>query len=189
MYLLLLRTLCSVLGAALLTVCNTLSIKRTANDVVTYTGEVTNSSASDKNYRVLLKVVSDSGNVGGCLKSVCKSYSGDLTERGVRLLRAGCGYLCAYASLLRCGGVSCFVGQCVKTYLKYRSLRLVGFVLTTLSYELVKGCILPDYPPSFSNLMFILQTHKRVDAYLPVFKSAKYPHTEFWLGFGRKSPM
>ena len=89
--------------------------------MVTHTGEVTYSSASDKNYRVLLKVVSDSGNVGGRLKAVCKSYSCDLTERGVRLLRACCGYLCANASLLRCVSVCGLVCKCVKTYLKYRS--------------------------------------------------------------------
>ena len=89
--------------------------------MITYTGEVTNSSASDKNYRVLLKVVSDSGNVGGCLKSVGKSYSGDLTKSGVRLLRACCGYLCANASFLRCGCVGGLVCECVETYLKYRS--------------------------------------------------------------------
>ena len=46
--LLLLRSLCAVKRTALVTVCNTLCIKCTANDVVTYTGEVTNSSASDK---------------------------------------------------------------------------------------------------------------------------------------------
>ena len=107
--------------------------------MITYTREVTYSSASDKNYRVLLKVVSDSGNVGGRLKSVGKSYSCDLTERGVRLLRAGGRYLCAYASLLRCGSVSCFVGQCIETYLKHRCFGLIGLVLTTLSDKLVKG--------------------------------------------------
>ena len=96
-----LGSLCAVLGTALLAVCNALSVECTADDVVTHTGEVSYSSASDEYNRVLLKVVTDSGNVGGCLKSVCKSYSCDLSERGVRLLRAGCRNLCAYASLLR----------------------------------------------------------------------------------------
>ena len=49
---------------------------------------------------MLLKVVSDTGNIGGCIESVGKSYSCDLSERGVRLLRAGSGYLSANASLL-----------------------------------------------------------------------------------------
>ena len=144
----LLGSLCAVLGTALLTVCYTLSIECTTNDVITYTGEVTYSSASDKNYRVLLKVVSDSGNVGCRLKSVSKSYSGDLTERGVRLLRAGGGYLCANASLLRCRSVSCLVGKSVKTYLKHGSLGLISLVLTTLSDELVKGWHSSLFPPS-----------------------------------------
>jgi predicted transcriptional regulator with HTH domain len=128
--------------------------------VITYTREVTNSSASDKNYRVLLKVVSDTGNVGGCLKTVGKSYSRDLTKCGVRLLRACGGNLSTYASLLRCGLVGCFVGKGVKTYLKYRCLRLVSLVLTTLSNELVKGWH-SSFSSSFLNsLTFILQTHK-----------------------------
>ena len=98
--LLLLRSLCAVLGTALVTVCYALCVKGSADDVVTYTGKVSNSSASDKYYRVLLKVVSDTGNVGGCIESVGKSYSCDLTERGVRLLGAGSRYLGANASLL-----------------------------------------------------------------------------------------
>ena len=134
-----LRSLCAVFRTALLTVCNTLSIERTANDVVTHTGEVTYSSASDKNYRVLLKVVSDSGNVGGCLKSVCESYSGYLTKSGVRLFRACCRNLCANASFLRCGRVCRLVLKCVETCLKNRSLGLISLVVTALSYELIKG--------------------------------------------------
>ena len=97
---LLLTSLSAVLGTALLTVCNALSVKRTADDVVTYTRQVTYTSASDENYGVLLQVVADTGNVGSSLKTVGKSYSGDLTERGVRLLRACGRYLGAYASFL-----------------------------------------------------------------------------------------
>ena len=48
--------------------------------MVTYTRKVTNSSASDKNNRVFLKVVSDTRNVSRCLKTVCKSNSCDLTK-------------------------------------------------------------------------------------------------------------
>ena len=98
--LLLLGSLCAVLGTALVTVCNALCVQRTTDDVVTYTRQVTNSSASDQNDRVLLKVVSDSGNVGGCVQAVGQSYSCDLTKRGVRLLGAGGRYLGANASLL-----------------------------------------------------------------------------------------
>jgi hypothetical protein len=106
--------------------------------VVTHTGEVTYSSASDKNYRVLLKVVSDSGNVGRCFKSVGKTYSRDLTKSGVRLLRAGGGNLGANASLLRGRLIGGRVGQGIETVLEHRSLGLVALVMTTLSNELIK---------------------------------------------------
>ena len=145
MYLLLLRTLCSVLGAALLTVCNTLGIEGTTDNVVTYTGQVTNTSTTDKNNRVLLKVVTDTGDIGSSFHSVGKSYSGDLTESRVRLLGGGSGNLGANASSLRCRLVDGCVLECVKASLKHRGLGLVGLVLATVPYELVKGW--HDFPP------------------------------------------
>ena len=86
--------------------------------MVTHTGQVTYTSASDENDRVLLKVVSDTGNVGGCIQAVGQSYSCDLTKRGVRLLRAGGGYLCANASLLGGRLVGGNIVQRVKALLK-----------------------------------------------------------------------
>ena len=141
-----LRTLCSVLGAALLTVCNTLGIKRTTNNVITYTGQVTNTSTTDKNNRVLLKVVTDTGNVRSSLHSVGKSYSGDLTKCRVRLLRCYGSNLGANASSLRCSLVDGRILQSVEASLKRRSLRLGDLVLTTFPYELVKGW--HNFPPS-----------------------------------------
>ena len=146
--LLLLGSLCAVLGTALVTIGNTLCIKGTANDVITYTGQVTNSSASDKNYRVLLKVVSDSGNVSCCIKSVGKSYSCDLSERGVRLLRAGSRYLGSNASLLRRRLIGCYVIERVKALLKYGCFRLVNLILTSLLDKLIKGWHSSFFPPS-----------------------------------------
>ena len=134
-----LRTLCSVLGASLLTVSNTLSIKSTADDMITYTGKVTDTAAADENYRVLLKVVTDTGNVCSCFHSVGKSYSGNLTKSRVRLLGAGCGNLCAYASLLGRRLIGCLVVKCIKAFLKHGCFRLIHLIRTTLSYKLVKG--------------------------------------------------
>ena len=145
-YLLCLRTLCSVLGAALFTVCNTLSIKGTTNNMVTYTGQVTNTSTTDKNDRVLLKVVSDTGNVRCSLHSVGKSYSGDLTKSRVRLLGGGSGNLGANASLLRCAKIRCLVLKSIEASLKRGSLGLVRLVTTAFLNELVKGW--HDFPPS-----------------------------------------
>ena len=147
-YLLFLRTLCSVLGAALVTVRNTLGIKRTTDYMVTYTGQVTYTSTTDKNNRVLLKVVTDTGNVAGSFHSVCKSYSGYLTKSRVRLLGGGCRNLCANASFLRCAKIDRCVLEGVEATLKNGSLGLVSLVLTTFFNELVKGW--HDFPPSFN---------------------------------------
>jgi hypothetical protein len=113
--------------------------------VITYTGKVTNTATTDKNNGVLLKVVTDTGNVGSSLHSVGKSYSGDLTKRRVRLLGGSSGNLGANASSLRCRLVDGSVLESVKALLKCGSLGLISLVRTTLLYELVKGW--HDFPP------------------------------------------
>ena len=71
--------------------------------MVTHTGEVPNSSAPYKNNAVLLKVVSDSGNVRRDLGAVCETNSCDLSHGRVRLLGSSGLNRGAYASLLRAG--------------------------------------------------------------------------------------
>ena len=78
--LLLLRLLCTVLGTSLITVSNALSIESTSDDVVTHTREILNTSASDKNDAVLLKVMTDTGNVRSYFVAVCELNSGDLSH-------------------------------------------------------------------------------------------------------------
>ena len=107
--------------------------------MVTYTGQVTNTSTTDKNNGVLLKVVTDTGNVRGSFHSVGKSYSGDLTKSRVRLLGGYGSNLGAHASSLRCALVDSLILECVEASLKNRGLRLVRLVLTTVFNELVKG--------------------------------------------------
>ena len=146
--LLLLGSLCAVLGTALVTVCNALCVQRTADDVVTNTGEVTYTAASDKDDGVLLKVVSDAGDIGGCLDTVGQTDSRDLTQSGVRLLRGSRGNLGANASLLRVALVRHRVGQRVEAMLKNGSLGLVLLIAAALSDELVKGWHCLFVPPS-----------------------------------------
>jgi hypothetical protein len=50
---------------------------------------------------MFLQVMTDAGDIAGNFNTVGETNSCDLSERGVRLLRAGCRNLCAYASLLR----------------------------------------------------------------------------------------
>jgi hypothetical protein len=56
--------------------------------MVTYTGEILNSSASDEYDRVLLQIVSDTGDIGCNLDPVRKSYPCDFSLCRVRLLRS-----------------------------------------------------------------------------------------------------
>src|SRR5439155_13211717 len=84
--LLLLRT---VLAAGLLAVADTLRVQRTANDLVTDTGEILHPAAADEHDRVLLQVVALTGDVGGHLDLAAQPNPGDLAQRGVRLLRRG----------------------------------------------------------------------------------------------------
>jgi len=106
--------------------------------MVTNTGQVTNSSASNKNDGVLLQVVADTGNVGSRLHTVGKSYSCDLTKCGVRLLRAGGGNLSTNTALLRSGLVGRLILQGIEAVLKNGGLGLVLRLLSSLSDKLVK---------------------------------------------------
>ena len=56
-------------------------VERAAYDMVSGTRQVLNSSASDKNNAVLLKIMTYSRNVSRNLDAVCKSDSGNLTKR------------------------------------------------------------------------------------------------------------
>ena len=134
-----LGALCAVLGTALFAVCNALCVQRAANNVVTNTGQVTNTAASDEDYRVLLQVMADTRNIGGCLKTVGKTNSCDFTQCRVRLLRACGRYLGAHASSLRCALVGLLVTKRVETLLEYRGFRLVNLIATTLSDKLIES--------------------------------------------------
>ena len=61
-------------------------IKRAANDVVTHTGQILDTTASDQNGAVLLKVVTFAGNVDRTFLLVGKTHTGDLSQSGVGLL-------------------------------------------------------------------------------------------------------
>ena len=80
-----LGSLGTVLGTSLHTVGNALSVEGTADDVVTDTGQVTNTAAANQNDAVLLQVMTDTGNVSSNFHRVGQTDSCNLTERGVRL--------------------------------------------------------------------------------------------------------
>src|SRR5918994_2112874 len=79
----------AVAAAGLLAVLHALGVQRATDDLVTDAGEVLHPAAADEHDRVLLKIVADTGDVGGDLDLAGESHAGDLAQRRVRLLRSG----------------------------------------------------------------------------------------------------
>ena len=97
----LLRTLSAVFASCLLSLRNACGIERAADDMISYAGQISYSSAADKHGTVFLKVVSFAGNVNRSFLLIRKTYSCDLTKRRVRLFGRSGGYRKANASFLR----------------------------------------------------------------------------------------
>ena len=85
---LLLRTLRAVLGTRLLAILDALQVQRTADDVVTHTGQVLDTTTAHEHDTVLLQVVAFTADVRDDLETVGQAHLGDLTKRRVRLLRS-----------------------------------------------------------------------------------------------------
>src|SRR5688500_10438207 len=88
-------------AASLLAVADTLGVQRTTDDLVPDAGEVLHTATADQHDRVLLKVVTDTGDVGRHLDTVAQSHTGHLAQRRVRLLRRGGVHTRADATPLR----------------------------------------------------------------------------------------
>ena len=82
-----LRTLCTILRTALCTVCDTCGIQSTTNDVITYTGEVLNTTTTYQYDRVFLQVVALSWDVRVHFLLVCQTHTGNFSHCRIRLLR------------------------------------------------------------------------------------------------------
>jgi hypothetical protein len=85
-----LGTLGTVLRAALQAISYTGGIESTADDVITYTGEVLHTTTANEHDRVLLQVVTLTGNVTVDLLLVGQTNTGYLTHSRIRLLRCRC---------------------------------------------------------------------------------------------------
>src|SRR6476661_10271459 len=83
----LLRTLGAVLRTALLTVLDALGIEDAAEDVVAHAGQVLDAAAADHDHRMLLKVMTFTGDVADHFEAVGQTHLGNLATRRVRLLR------------------------------------------------------------------------------------------------------
>ncbi len=77
----------AVAAARLLTVLDALRVEGTTDDLVPDTREVLHTATAHEHDRVLLQVVTDTGDVRGDLDLAREADARDLAERGVRLLR------------------------------------------------------------------------------------------------------
>ena len=116
--------LCAIRASRLLAFCNACRIESATNDVITNTRQILNPAATNKNNRVLLQVVADTGNVNRAFLTVDESYSCNLSECRVRLFRGSRGNGQADASLLR-------------TLVHDRSHRLLYLFFSALSDKLI----------------------------------------------------
>src|SRR5947207_3978516 len=97
------RALGAVLGAALFAVGHADRIQGSADDVVAHAGKILHASAPNHHDRVLLKVVTDSGDVRRDFDAIGQANARDFSKSRVRLLRRRRVDARANAALLRRG--------------------------------------------------------------------------------------
>src|SRR5213075_3291705 len=105
-------------------VADTLGVQRTTDDLVAHARKVLHAAATDEHDRVLLKVVTDTGDVGRHLDTVAQPHTGNLAQRRVGLLRRGGVHTRADAPSLRAA-------------LERRRLRLAQLRLAALADQLL----------------------------------------------------
>ena len=128
----------AVFGTGLHSAVNALCIEGASDDVVTHTGKVLYTAASDQNNRVLLQVMTHARNVSRNFNTVRETNSGELSERGVGLF-GGIGFhYRAHASLLGRIVIGGDVLLGVEPFTERRSLALFLKRLSRIVNELVK---------------------------------------------------
>lgn len=96
-----LRAFRSVLRAALPPVSHSRRIQNAPDGVITNTGQILYASPTNQHDGMFLEIVALATDVTGNLKAVRQSYSGDLPERRIRLLRSGRIHPSTHPPLLR----------------------------------------------------------------------------------------
>jgi len=95
------RSLCPILGSALLSSLHPGGVKGPAHYVIAHAWQVLHTPAAHKHNIMLLKVMSLAGNIGSHLNPIREAHPGDLSQRRIRLLRRSCPHLGTHPSLLR----------------------------------------------------------------------------------------
>src|ERR1043165_463248 len=136
----LLRTLRAILGAALLSVCNTCCIQGTAHNVVTHTRQVFHAATAHQDDGVFLQLVTLTRNIGGHFDAICEANAGDLPQCRIRLLGRHGTHDRTYSALLRC-----------------------ALVLTHAALLVRVQCILQGWGLAFDSLAFAAPTDHLID--------------------------
>src|SRR5690554_134220 len=122
----LLGALGAILGTGLLAILDALQVQRATHDVVTHTGQILDTTATDQHDAVFLEVVAFTADVGNDFETVGQAHLGDLTQSGVRLLGRRGVHTGAHTAALR----AVFHG---------RALGFGLFDLPAVAHELVDG--------------------------------------------------
>jgi hypothetical protein len=107
--------------------------------VVTNTGKVLNTAATNHDDGVLLEVMTDTGDISGDFIAVGKTNTSNLTQSGVRLLRSSGTNCSANATLLGRSQIGFLVLQSVSALLECGGVGLINGSLTALTNQLVKS--------------------------------------------------
>ena len=99
--------------------------------MVSGTRKVLNTTTTDQNNGVLLKVMSLTRDIACYFNTVGKTYSGNLSKSGVRLLRSCSLNSCAYTSLLRSRCICGFLMKGIVSFLECRSCTVVSLPFLT----------------------------------------------------------
>ncbi len=155
-----LGTLRTVLGTGLATASDTLRIQSTTDNVVTNTGKVLDTTATNQYDAVLLQVVADTRNVRSYLDTIREADTCYLTQSRVRLFRGHGTNSSAYATLLRALqiGILLLLGVVALLQSGCGALRLKN--LTAFAYELVKS-------RHFVLLSFVIAGFCRINRHKP----------------------
>src|SRR5690606_17087336 len=135
----LLRTLRAVLRATLLTVGDTSSVERTTHDVITNTRQILHTSATNEHDGVFLQLVTFTRNVRCDFDAIAQTNTGDLTQRGVRLLGGHGTDNGTNAAFLRRALILAEPAllEAVQGELQSRSLAFYMFILASLADHLI----------------------------------------------------
>lgn len=129
------RGLGSVTGAGYAALIKTGGVELAAHYLITDV-DVLHAAGAHNNDRVLLKIVSFSGDIGGDFLSVGEAHAGDFSDSRVRLPRRRGGYFGAHAALKGAGVEDGAVFERVETALESRRFRLVGEFLSSFADKL-----------------------------------------------------